>query len=148
MKTLAGFTPFVALAVAAHLGGFALVAQGAGGSRAAGAPAPDGAMAIEGADAALAALVADWLAPPVAGLVADPPPAPSDAPDLVDALPPAIEPETPTLWQGEAALALPPMTDSAMPAMPAVVTVPATTAESAKRRLAVWRVEVLRWRPV
>lgn len=119
MKVLAGFTPFLALAVAAHLGGFALIAHGAGGSRAAGAPAPDGAMAIEGADAALAALVADWLVPPVADLVADPAPIPPDVPDLADALPPGLAPAAPNFWQGEAAPARPPVTESALPALPA-----------------------------
>lgn len=75
MKPLAEFTPFLALAVAAHLGGFALLAERAGGASAGG---EDGsaAVSLEGADSALTALVAEWVRAPA--VMSEEPTAPPD----------------------------------------------------------------------
>lgn len=79
-KVLSEVLPFLALAMAAHLAAFALASPG---SSARGGGDGDAAVSIEGAAPALAALIAEWEAPPH---TADTPHAPAPPADA-DALP-------------------------------------------------------------
>ena len=98
MKPLLEIAPFLAVAVAAHVGAFALVAQG---GVSAGGDGGQGQITLEGGDAALAALVAAWERPPeLAPSPALAGPALTDLATTADSLPqprPSVTPELPGL---------------------------------------------------
>ena len=109
MKPLLEITPFLAVAVAAHVGVFALVAQG-GGS--AGGDDGKGQITLEGGDPGIAAMVATWERPPE--LLVTPEPA-------INAAPPADD-ETlpqPTVTAAPALPVLRPLTPLAIATDPA-----------------------------